>query len=67
MLVITLRHVRCIGINILFPSQYVAELSLLEMEPFLQYVPSMLAAAAYCLANYTVNRALWVSWSETPF
>ncbi|XP_036381302.1 cyclin-A1 [Megalops cyprinoides] len=38
---------------------YVAELSLLEVDPFLLYVPSKVAAAAYCLANYTVNKALW--------
>ncbi|KAJ8266688.1 hypothetical protein GJAV_G00133490 [Gymnothorax javanicus] len=38
---------------------YVAELSLLEAEPFLTHVPSIVAAAAYCLANYTMNRALW--------
>ncbi|XP_062309396.1 cyclin-A1 [Osmerus eperlanus] len=38
---------------------YVSELSLLEVDPFLQYVPSMVAAAAYCLANYTVNRTFW--------
>ncbi|KAK3550091.1 hypothetical protein QTP86_020687 [Hemibagrus guttatus] len=39
---------------------YVSELSLLEVDPFLQYLPSMIAAAAYCLANYTLNRALWL-------
>nr|XP_004550179.1 cyclin-A1 [Maylandia zebra] len=38
---------------------YVAELSLLEMDPFLQYSPSMVAAAAYCLASYTINTSLW--------
>ncbi|KAM3849486.1 cyclin-A1-like [Diretmus argenteus] len=40
-------------------SMYVAELSLLEVDMFLQYTPSMVAAAAYCLANYTLNNALW--------
>ncbi|XP_050934652.1 cyclin-A1 isoform X2 [Lates calcarifer] len=39
---------------------YVAELSLLEIEPFIQYTPSIVAAAAYCLAAYTVNKSLWV-------
>ncbi|XP_019381108.1 PREDICTED: cyclin-A1 isoform X2 [Gavialis gangeticus] len=39
--------------------KYVAELSLLEIDPFLKYLPSQTAAAAYCLANYTVNRHLW--------
>lgn len=30
------------------------------MDPFLQYMPSVVAAAAYTLATYTVNRTLWV-------
>uniref|UniRef100_A0A3B4YNJ5 G2/mitotic-specific cyclin-B2 n=1 Tax=Seriola lalandi dorsalis TaxID=1841481 RepID=A0A3B4YNJ5_SERLL len=38
---------------------YVAELSLLEIEPFLQYSPSIVAAGAYCLASYTVNKSHW--------
>uniref|UniRef100_A0A673SY88 Cyclin A1 n=1 Tax=Suricata suricatta TaxID=37032 RepID=A0A673SY88_SURSU len=41
-------------------AKYVAELSLLEADPFLKYLPSLIAAAAYCLANYTVNRHFWV-------
>nr|XP_019591975.1 PREDICTED: cyclin-A1 isoform X1 [Rhinolophus sinicus]XP_019591976.1 PREDICTED: cyclin-A1 isoform X1 [Rhinolophus sinicus]XP_019591978.1 PREDICTED: cyclin-A1 isoform X1 [Rhinolophus sinicus]XP_019591979.1 PREDICTED: cyclin-A1 isoform X1 [Rhinolophus sinicus]XP_019591981.1 PREDICTED: cyclin-A1 isoform X1 [Rhinolophus sinicus]XP_019591982.1 PREDICTED: cyclin-A1 isoform X1 [Rhinolophus sinicus] len=40
-------------------AKYVAELSLLEADPFLKYLPSLIAAAAYCLANYTVNRHFW--------
>lgn len=40
--------------------QLVADLSLLETDPFVQYNPSVLAAAAFCLANYTVNESLWV-------
>ncbi|KYO26433.1 cyclin-A1 isoform B [Alligator mississippiensis] len=40
-------------------ARYVAELSLLEIDPFLKYLPSQTAAAAYCLANYTVNKHLW--------
>lgn len=40
--------------------KYLAELSLLEADPFLKYLPSQTAAAAYCLANYTVNRSFWV-------
>ncbi|KAM5277654.1 cyclin-A1 isoform 2-T7 [Hipposideros larvatus] len=40
-------------------AKYVAELSLLEADPFLKYLPSLIAAAAYCLANYTVNRLFW--------
>ncbi|XP_037603789.1 cyclin-A1 isoform X1 [Sebastes umbrosus] len=38
---------------------YVAELSLLEIDPFLRYTPSIVAAGAYCLAIYTVNKSLW--------
>uniref|UniRef100_A0A8D3CMX8 G2/mitotic-specific cyclin-B2 n=1 Tax=Scophthalmus maximus TaxID=52904 RepID=A0A8D3CMX8_SCOMX len=40
-------------------AMYVAELSLLEIQPFLRYSPSLVAAAAYCLASYTVNNSLW--------
>ncbi|KAJ0061674.1 hypothetical protein NL108_005818 [Boleophthalmus pectinirostris] len=42
-------------------AMYVSELSLLEIDPFLQYTPSIVAASAYCLANYTVSRSLWPS------
>ncbi|XP_013858755.1 cyclin-A1 [Austrofundulus limnaeus] len=38
---------------------YIAELSMLEMDPFLQYIPSILAAGAYCLATHTINNTLW--------
>ncbi|NXY90010.1 CCNA1 protein, partial [Alcedo cyanopectus] len=40
-------------------ARYLAELSILQADPFLKYLPSQTAAAAYCLANYTVNRSLW--------
>ncbi|XP_067289502.1 cyclin-A1 [Pseudorasbora parva] len=40
-------------------AQYLSELSLLEVEPFLQFLPSKMAAAAFCLANYTLNGDLW--------
>nr|XP_057942419.1 cyclin-A1 [Doryrhamphus excisus] len=39
-------------------SLYLLELSLLEMD-LLDYTASVMAAAALCLANYTVNRRLW--------
>lgn len=48
-------------ISLLPAPQYLSELSLLEVDPFVQYLPSKTAAAAYCLANYTLNGALWVS------
>ncbi|NXN92541.1 CCNA1 protein, partial [Rhinopomastus cyanomelas] len=40
-------------------ARYLAELTLLEADPFLKYLPSQTAAAAFCLANYTVNRSFW--------
>ncbi|KAM5181571.1 cyclin-A1 isoform 1-T2 [Mantella aurantiaca] len=40
-------------------AMYMAELTLLEVDPFLKYIPSLTAAAAYCLANYTINRIFW--------
>ncbi|XP_072230919.1 cyclin-A1 isoform X2 [Leuresthes tenuis] len=40
-------------------AMYIAELSLLEIDPFLQYTPSIVAAGAYCLAIYTINRFVW--------
>ncbi|XP_043548722.1 cyclin-A1 isoform X2 [Chiloscyllium plagiosum] len=39
--------------------QYIAELSLLEADVCLRYAPSLMAAAAYCLANYTINNTFW--------
>ncbi|XP_068600393.1 cyclin-A1 [Brachionichthys hirsutus] len=38
---------------------YIAELSLLEIDPLLKYAPSIIAAGAYCLANCILNQALW--------
>ncbi|XP_069747786.1 cyclin-A1 [Narcine bancroftii] len=40
-------------------TMYIAELSLLEADVCLKYMPSLTAAAAYCLANYTINKAFW--------
>ncbi|KAL2094669.1 hypothetical protein ACEWY4_009388 [Coilia grayii] len=40
-------------------AQFLAELSLLEVDPFLQHLPSKVAAASYSLANYTLNRTFW--------
>ncbi|XP_069496765.1 cyclin-A1 [Ambystoma mexicanum] len=51
------RHGVCVKTE--YFARYVAELSLLEAEPFLKYVPSLVAAAAYCLANYTMNKVFW--------
>ncbi|KAK0136207.1 Cyclin-A1 [Merluccius polli] len=38
---------------------YVAELSVMEMETAVTFPPSVVAASAYCLANYTLSRDLW--------
>ncbi|XP_037543901.1 cyclin-A1 [Nematolebias whitei] len=38
---------------------YISDLSLLEIDPFLQFTPSILAAGAYCLASYTISKSLW--------
>ncbi|XP_057677015.1 cyclin-A1 [Corythoichthys intestinalis] len=38
---------------------YLTELSLLYMDPFLEYNASVVASAALCLANLTINRSLW--------
>ncbi|XP_075706151.1 cyclin-A1 [Rhinoderma darwinii] len=40
-------------------AMYMAELALLQEEPFLKYLPSITAAAAYGLANYTINKVFW--------
>ncbi|XP_078396214.1 cyclin-A2 [Cetorhinus maximus] len=40
-------------------SMYLAELSLIDSETFLKYLPSVLAASAFCLANYTISRTSW--------
>lgn len=35
------------------------ELSLLEADPYLQFVPSKIAAAALALAYFTLDRPMW--------
>ncbi|XP_015237291.1 PREDICTED: cyclin-A2 [Cyprinodon variegatus] len=40
-------------------AMYLGELSLVDSDPFLKYLPSQLAAAAYTLANNTVNGSSW--------
>lgn len=39
--------------------QYLCEMSLLEADPFLQYVPSRIAAAAMALSRYTLGMPMW--------
>lgn len=40
-------------------AMYLSELSLVDSEPFLKYLPSQTAAAAYILANHTVTGGSW--------
>ncbi|KAM8909984.1 cyclin-A2 [Spinachia spinachia] len=40
-------------------AMYLGELSLVDSEPFLKYLPSHAAAAAYTLANHTVTGGSW--------
>ncbi|XP_035847013.1 cyclin-A1 isoform X3 [Sander lucioperca] len=51
--------IHSVGANTENLALYIAELSLLEIDPFLQYTPSIVAAGAYCLATYTVNKSFW--------
>jgi cyclin A len=39
--------------------QYLSELSLLEADPYLQYYPSVLAAACIALARHTLDQEAW--------
>ncbi|KAJ8382681.1 hypothetical protein SKAU_G00034590 [Synaphobranchus kaupii] len=40
-------------------SMFLGELSLVDSDPFLKYLPSQTAAAAFVLANYTIARGSW--------
>ncbi|KAM4809615.1 cyclin-A2 [Rhinophrynus dorsalis] len=40
-------------------SMYLGELSLIDADPFLRYLPSVVAAAAFIIANYTINDDTW--------
>uniref|UniRef100_A0A3Q2XSK3 Cyclin-A2 n=1 Tax=Hippocampus comes TaxID=109280 RepID=A0A3Q2XSK3_HIPCM len=40
-------------------AMYLGELSLVDSDPFLKYLPSQTAAAAYILANSTITGASW--------
>ncbi|XP_043267206.1 cyclin-A2 [Venturia canescens] len=53
----------CISNNlsekILYLAMYLCELSLLEADPYLHYLPSHLAAAAVALARHTLQEEVW--------
>ncbi|XP_054846018.1 cyclin-A2 [Eublepharis macularius] len=38
---------------------YLGELSLIDADPFLKYLPSVIAAAAFHIANYTITGRTW--------
>ncbi|KAG9480185.1 cyclin-A2 [Eleutherodactylus coqui] len=38
---------------------YLGELSLIDSDPFLRYLPSVIAAASFIIANYTLNEEAW--------
>ncbi|KAK2169775.1 hypothetical protein LSH36_7g15015 [Paralvinella palmiformis] len=40
-------------------AMYLAELTMIESEPFLNYLPSVIAASAICLANITLKQDPW--------
>ncbi|KAM7290843.1 G2/mitotic-specific cyclin-A-like [Ixodes scapularis] len=42
-------------------AHYLCELTFLEDDPYLQYLPSIVAGASLCLANHTLNRYPWSS------
>eukprot|EP00062_Callorhinchus_milii_P015910 gi/632966642/ref/XP_007899531.1/ PREDICTED: cyclin-A2-like [Callorhinchus milii] len=43
---------------------YLGELTLINADAFLKYLPSMIAAAAFCLANYTITGFCWTTVLE---
>ncbi|KAF7997852.1 hypothetical protein HCN44_009250 [Aphidius gifuensis] len=45
--------------KILYLAQYLCELSMLEADPYLQYLPSHLAAAAIAVARHTLQEEAW--------
>ncbi|XP_055309807.1 G2/mitotic-specific cyclin-A [Sitodiplosis mosellana] len=50
--------------DVKFMAQYLSELSLLEAEPYLQYTPSMISAAAIALARLNFNLPIWTASLE---
>lgn len=43
-----------------FTLQFLIESTMVECDPFLKYLPSTIAAAATCLARYTMGQEAWV-------
>lgn len=47
------------------PLQYLCELSLLDADPFLTYLPSKISAGALALSRYTLDLPIWSRMLET--
>ncbi|KAH0951823.1 hypothetical protein HN011_011255 [Eciton burchellii] len=48
-----------LSVKIRYLAMYLCELSLLEADPYLQYLPSHLAASAVALARHTLHEEIW--------
>ena len=44
--------------------QFLAELTLVDMETYLKYLPSITAAASLCLARFSLGLEPWVSYTN---
>uniref|UniRef100_W8BNW8 G2/mitotic-specific cyclin-A n=2 Tax=Ceratitis capitata TaxID=7213 RepID=W8BNW8_CERCA len=44
-----------------FLTQYICELSLLEADPYLRFLPSLISASALALARYLLDYKIWTS------
>lgn len=51
--------------RVLYLAMYICELSMLEADPYLQYLPSMLAAAAISLARDSYEMEPWTADMES--
>ncbi|XP_033125655.1 G2/mitotic-specific cyclin-A-like isoform X2 [Anneissia japonica] len=40
-------------------ARYLAELTLQQYDPYIRYLPSLIAASAVCLANHTMEKPAW--------
>ena len=47
--------------------QFLAELTLIDMETYLKYLPSVTAAASLCLARFSLGLEPWVRDSNKVF
>ncbi|XP_049836724.1 cyclin-A2-like [Schistocerca gregaria] len=51
--------------TVLYLAMYLSELTLVEGDPYLQYLPSVRAGAAIALARHTLEQAVWPQELET--